>query len=103
MNLCLLRNYPKCTEIIKTLFRTHAETRTAISIMCLVTVLDGNHLWCIQIIWYSSLIDWFIQTEPVIAALVLSSGKIVVFKSKNSMEQYTAVLLRVIFLFVDIF
>ena len=87
MNLYSLCNYPECTEIMKTLFRTHAATRTVISNMCLVTLLGGNHLQCIQIIWYSSLIDWYIQKELVIAALVLSSGKIEVFKLENSMEQ----------------
>ena len=30
----------------------------------------------------------FIQTKSVIAALLINSGKILVFKSKNSMGQY---------------
>ena len=80
MDLSSLRDFPKCIEIIKTLSRIYAETRTVISNVCMVTLLGGNRLYCNQIIWYSCLIDWFIETESVIAAILLSSEKILVFK-----------------------
>ena len=65
-------------------FKNHDETRAEFSNVCLVTVLGGNHFKFNQIIWYSYLIDWFIQTKLAITTLFLSSGKILVFKSRNS-------------------